>query len=149
MIATTRASFTARIALAIALLGCVSLLATAIAGAAATPVYQKETLAEYEKQLSGGQIQSVTVNKRVRSLRVTLKDGRYVLAKYKAKGEPAVVAALQAKGVPVTVLSSSEAAKEKPAKHKLRYIVGGVVIVVLLIVGAVLFIDRKRKAARE
>ncbi len=150
MIATTRASLTARIAVCSALVACVSLLA--VASAAGAIAYQNESFAEYQQQLAGGQIQAVTVNKRVRSVRVTLKDGRYVLAKYKPKEEPAIVAALAAKHVPVTVLTPTEAVKElkaKPVHHKLRYIVGGIVIVVILIVGAVLVVNRNRKRARE
>ncbi|MGD0454530.1 MAG: ATP-dependent metallopeptidase FtsH/Yme1/Tma family protein [Solirubrobacteraceae bacterium] len=150
MIATTRVSRTAKIAACVALLACISLLTTAVASGAVA--YQKESFAEYQQQLASGQVQAVTINKRVRSVRVTLKDGRYVLAKYKPKEEPAVAAALAAKHVPVTVLTPTEAVKElkaKPVHHKLRYIVGGIAIVVIVIVGAVLYIARKRKATQE
>ena len=88
----------------------------------------------------------------MRSLRLTLKDGSYFLAKYQPHQEPKTLAELQAKKVAVTVLQPSEAAKEvakKPVKHKLRYIAGGIVIVVVVVVGLVLFLDRKRKRARE
>jgi hypothetical protein len=152
MIATTRASITAKISVCLALLACASLLAAAAAAGAAAPTYEKESFSTYEQQLAGGQIQAVTINKKLRSVRVTLKDGRYVLAKYKPKEEPKVAAALQAKGVSVTVLLPTEANKEvgkKAVHHKLRYIAGGIVILVIVIVGAVLFIDRKRKSDRE
>jgi hypothetical protein len=118
----------------------------------ASIVYQNETFPQYEQQLAGGQIQSVTINKRLRSLRITLKDGRYVLAKYGKHEEPKVAAALEAKHVAVTVLTPTVAQREvpkKPAHHKLRYIAGGVLIVVIVIVGAVLYINRKRKADRD
>ncbi len=154
MTAKTRASSTAVTILAVAFLTWAWLIPAATAGAeVATPIaYQPESLAEYEQQLAAGQIQSVTINKKLRSVRVTLKDGRHLLAKYKPKQEPKVAAALAAKHVPVIVLTPTEAAKEvhKPAvHHKLRYIVGGAVIVVIAIVIAVLVFDRKRKAARE
>jgi hypothetical protein len=152
MIATTRAFVTAKIAAFLALLACASLLASAAATAATPPAYQPESYQQYEQQLAGGQIPSVIINKRIRSLRVTLKGGRYVLAKYKPKEEKQVAAALAAKGVSVTVLLPAEAVKEvvkKPVHHKLRYIAGAIVIVVIVIVGAVLFIDRKRKRDRE
>jgi uncharacterized protein HemX len=153
---TTRAPFTNRIAVCAASLACVWLLMAALAagaaGAAGTIDYQKESFAEYKQQLASGQIQAVTINKRLRSLRVTLKDGRYVLARYNPHEETAVAAALAAKSVPVTVLTPTEALKEakaKPVKHKLRYIAGAIIIIVILIVGGVLYVNRKRRVERE
>jgi hypothetical protein len=150
MITTTRAPLTARIAVLVASLACASLLAGPVAAGAATIAYAPESFTEFEHQLSGGKIKAVTINKRVRSLRVTLTDGSYVLARYKPKEEKKVAAALQAKHVPVTLLTPTEANKEvkgkakKPAKHKLRYIAAGVLVVVIIIVGAVLLIRRRR-----
>jgi hypothetical protein len=124
-----------------------------LAGAAEGPVtYTHESLQAYEQQLAGGQIQAATFNKRVRSLHLTLKDGRHVLVKYAAHGEPALAAALAAKGVPVTIEKPAEAAKEAkkaPVHHKLRYIAGGILVAVIVVVGAVLLVDRRRKAAME
>jgi uncharacterized protein HemX len=148
MIATTRAPFTIRVAARAASLACLALLlAVSVAVAASAPTYQPESLKTYEQQLASGQI-----NKKLRSLRITLKDGSYVLAKYPRKQEPKNVAALEAKHVPVTILTPTEAAKQvtkKPVHHKLRYIAGGIVIIVLLIVGAVLYFNRKRQSERE
>jgi hypothetical protein len=153
MIPPTRASLTTKIAVCVASLACACLLPTAVAAAAeSTVTYQKESFTEYEKQLAGAQIQSVTINKRVRSLRITLKDGRYVLAKYAPHEEPKIAVALQAKGVPVTLLQPAEVTKEasaKPVHHKLRYIAGGILVVVIVVVGIVLYVDRKRKRALE
>jgi uncharacterized protein HemX len=153
MIATTRAPFTIRVAARAASLACLALLlAVSVAVAASAPTYQPESLKTYEQQLASGQIQAVTINKKLRSLRITLKDGSYVLAKYPRKQEPKNVAALEAKHVPVTILTPTEAAKQvtkKPVHHKLRYIAGGIVIVVILIVGAVLYFNRKRQSERE
>jgi hypothetical protein len=151
MIATTRA-FNAKIYACAALIACSLLLPVAAVAVASPPAYQPESLTAYEQQLAAGQIASVTINKRLRSLRVTLKDGHYVLAKYKRKGEPAAVAALDAKHVPVTVLLPAEAKKEVPKKaghHRLRYIAAAIVVVVIVIVGAVLYISRKRRVERE
>jgi hypothetical protein len=152
MIRPTGASLVARIAAAVVCLTCASLLAAAVAGAATIVVYQKESLPTYETQLAGGQVQAVTINKRIRSLRVTLKSGAHVLVKYPPHHEPTYAAALQAKGVPTTVLKPAEAIKEvvkKPVHHKLRYIAAGILILVIVIVGVVLYVDRKRKRAIE
>ncbi len=153
MSATTTAQLTTRIAVCLVALACAALMLTASSAAAAiTPNYQPETFKAYEQQLASGQIQAVTVNKKLRSLRVTLKDGSYVLAKYAPKEEPKSLAALEAKHVPETILTPTEAAKpvaKKPVHHKLRYLAGGIVIVVIVIVGAVLYINRKRQSERE
>ncbi|MGA2320711.1 MAG: hypothetical protein ABSG95_08190 [Solirubrobacteraceae bacterium] len=153
MIQLRRATSPSKIALLlVCLLG--SLLGP-VAGALAeegTVVYKKESLKQYEQQLSSGQVQAVTINKRLRSLRLTLKDGRHVLAKYAAHQEPQVAANLKAKGVAVTVLSKTlavqEATKPKPVHHKLRYIAGGILLVVIIVVGAVLYFYRRRRLQR-
>jgi hypothetical protein len=150
MIGPTRA-FLLRIA-APALL-CLALAPAAPASAAEGTVhYVKESLAEYEHQLSSRQITAATINRRVGSVRLTLKSGEHFLVHYLAHEEPKVSAALAAKHVPVTVLKPAEAlkeAKKAPVKHKLRYIAGGILIAVIIIVGAVLLVDRRRKAAME
>jgi hypothetical protein len=150
MITTTRASLTARIAVLAASLACASLLAGPVAAGAATIVYAPESFSVYEQQLNSGKIRAVTINKHLRSLRVTLDDGSYVLARYKPKEEKKTAAALEAKHVPVVVLTSSEASKEaktgpkKAHKHKIRYIAAGVLIVVIIVVAVVLLIRRRR-----
>jgi xanthine/CO dehydrogenase XdhC/CoxF family maturation factor len=153
MNSSTRAPRSGRIAVCVVSLACACLALGAVAAAAdATIDYQKESYAEYKQQLAGAQIAAVTINKRLRSLRVTLNDGRYVLARYNKHEEPAVAAALQAKKVPVTVLTPTEAVNEEkaqPRHHKLRYIAGGIVIVVIVIVAAVLLFNRKRRRDLE
>jgi hypothetical protein len=146
----------ARTIIRLALTACLALAllapAAPAAGAEGTVTYTHESLKAYEQQLAAGQIRSATFNKRVRSVHLTLKDGRHMLAKYAAHEEPKLAAQLKAKGVPVTVEKPAEALKElknKPVHHKLRYIVGGIVVAVIVVVGAVLLIDRRRKAARE
>jgi hypothetical protein len=117
-----------------------------------TVTYTKEAQQAYEQQLAAHQIAAVTVNKRVRSLRITLKDGTHFVAHYKAKEEPTVSAALKRAGVAVTVLSAAAAkseASKTPVHHKLRYIAGGILIAVVVIVGGVLFWDRRRKRLAE
>ncbi|HMD56015.1 MAG TPA: hypothetical protein VKG82_00940 [Solirubrobacteraceae bacterium] len=129
-------------------------LAMPVSGAFAetTVHYTKESQQEYEAQLAHGEIESATFNKRVRSLHLTLKNGTHVLYHYPPKDEPTLNAALVARHIPVTVLSSTQAKSETakaPVHHKLRYIAGGILIAVVVIVGAVLLVDRRRKSMAE
>ena len=148
MIRPPRSSAAVKNLLCLACMGLGLALAAAPSLAAEGTVhYQKESRQEYEKQLAGGQIQTARINKKARSIRLRLKDGRHVLVKYGAGQEPTYVAQLQAKGISVTILQPAQATKKakKPVKHKLRYIAGGILVVVVIVVGAVLLIDRKRK----
>jgi len=126
-----------------------ALALAAAAGAAEAVHYTSESLAEYEKQLDAAEVQQATFNKKLRSIRLTLKDGRHVLVKYPKHAFHEEEAKLKAKHVAVAVLSKTEASKEakasKPKHHKIRYIVGGAVIVVILLVGAVLLFRRRRE----
>jgi ATP-dependent Zn protease len=152
MIRPSRPSRALKTFLPLVCIGLGLLLAAAPSLAAEPTVhYQKESLQEYEKQLAGGQIQTARFNKKARSIRLRLKDGRHVLIKYGAGQEPTYVAQLQAKGISVTILQPAQASKKakKPVKHKLRYIAGGLLVVVVIVVGAVLLIDRKRKRSME
>jgi len=125
------------------------LLAGGVAAAAETaPTYTKENLSEYEAQLKGGQIQSVIVNKRLRSLRITLNDGSHVFVKYGKKEGPKYYAAITARHIPLRFLSAEAAKKEqeKASKHhKIRYIAGAVLIVALVIAAVVLFTRRRNR----
>jgi hypothetical protein len=146
MIATMRARVLS-IALGAVLCLTLGLSSAAQAASDASIHYESESLQAYEQQLHSSQIASVVINKRLRSLRITLKNGQHVKARYAAHQEPAVVKAIEAKNIPVTVLSPTEAqaeAKSVPKHHKLRYIAGAAVIVVIAIVGGVLYIRRKR-----
>jgi hypothetical protein len=150
MIEPRRAGLLSTLALIAVSLVCVFVAPVATAGA--TVHYTKESPAEYEHQLAGGEIAAVTINKFVRSIRITLKNGNHVLATYPPHEESAVAARLTAKGVPVTVLTPTAAkaeAKKAPVKHKLRYIAAGILVIVVLIVAGVIIIDRRRKLAAE
>jgi hypothetical protein len=151
MIRPSRPSPAIKTYLSLACIGLGLLLAAPSLGAESTVHYQRESLQEYERQLAGGQILTASFNKKVRSIHLTLKDGRHVLVKYAAGHEPTYLAQLQAKGISVTFLQPAQAAKKakKPVKHKLRYIAGGILVVVVIVVGAVLLIDRKRKRSTE
>ena len=127
---------------------CLVLSLTALPAMAEEPTvkYTKESRQAYEQQLAKGEIASATFNKRLRSLRLTLKNGEHVLYHYPRKGSKPLESALRAHHVKVIVLTPAEAKKElKPAKHKLRYIAGGIIIVVLIVVGIVLLVNRRRQ----
>jgi len=120
---------------------------TTARAAESTPTYTKESISQYESQLKAGEVQSVIVNKRERSLRVTLKDGTHVFAKYGKKEGPKYYAAITAKRIPLTFLSPAAAKKEQEhasKHHKLRYIAGGVLIVVIVIAVVILLVRRRR-----
>jgi len=120
------------------------------ASSALGAVYQIEHFSVFEAQLKAGQIHEATINRRLRTVRVTLNDGRHVLAQYAPHEEPKVKAELVARHVPVTVLSPSQAKKEhlkRGVHHKIRYIVGGVVIAIVVIVGGVILYNRRKRAA--
>jgi ATP-dependent Zn protease len=132
-----------------ALLACLSigLPASAQGAAEGTISYEKESEQAFRQQLAAHQIRSVIINKRLRSVRITLKDGRHVLAHYPAHTEPKLVRELKAKHVTVAVLSKAQAESEAnkiPHHHKIRYIVGGVVIALIVVGGAIFFIRRRR-----
>jgi hypothetical protein len=127
----------------------VALALLAVPGAAAAAIiYTRESLPEFEHQLDSGQIASATFNKRIRSLRLTLKNGQHVVVMYPRHQESATAAKLQAKHVTVTVLSKGQATQEVPKKavhHKLRYIALGVLVVLIVVVVLVLRMRRKRQ----
>jgi hypothetical protein len=127
----------------------VALLALAASSALGAVGYQIEHFSVFEAQLKAGQIHEATINKRLRTVRVVLNDGRHVLAQYAPHEEPKVKAELMARHVPVSVLSPSQAKKEhlkRGVHHKIRYIVGGVVIAIVVIVGGVILYNRRKRA---
>jgi ATP-dependent Zn protease len=135
-------------AAAVLLVLTLSLLPASAQGAA---TYTKEKYQAFEEQLKSGQIREVTINKRLRTLRITLTDGRRFLAKYAPKEEPRVRNKLKAQNVAVHVLSTAAAQStaergKTKVHHKLRYIAGGIVIAVVVIVGGVVFYNRRRRA---
>jgi hypothetical protein len=143
---------TARTRNVLALLLAVGLALCGVLGVAPTVAgaidYVHESEAQFAKQLTGKEVTSVIVNKRLRTLRATLSDGRHVLAGYPKHQEPATVARLKAHGATVTILTKQQASKEaKKGKHhrRIRYIVGGAVILVIVIAAAVLLVNRRRR----
>jgi hypothetical protein len=138
---------------ALPLAACLAIAALAPPAVAADgiAVYQHESEKAFEAQLASGQIKAATINKKVRTVRLTLNDGRHMLAKYPAHQEQRVAAELEAKGVPVAVLGKAhgEKAKSKPVHHKLRYIAAGILVAVIVVVGAVLLVNRRLQRAER
>ena len=61
-----------------------------------------------------------------------------------------MISELKKRHVPVTVLTEAQAKKEQSkgkVHHKLRYIAGGIVIAVIVIVGGVLLYNRRKREA--
>ncbi|HEX9481905.1 MAG TPA: hypothetical protein VF927_07370 [Solirubrobacteraceae bacterium] len=129
----------------VAMLVALALPAVGLA-AAAKPTYTKESKQAYEAQLSKGEIAAAVFNKPVRSLRLTLKNGRHFLYTYPAKGSQLLEEQLVAKGVPVSKLGGSGKKQHNKAtsKHTRRYIAIGILVLLLLVGGGVLLARRRR-----
>jgi len=115
--------------------------------ASAARTYEKESEGEFRQQLAAGQIREATINKHIRSVRLVLRDGSHKLARYPPKQEQRVASQLKARHVKVTLLTPEQAkakGAKKPVHHKLRYIVGGIGIAVIVIVGGMLLYNRRR-----
>ena len=134
-----------RSALVVLLALCMVLVMPAAAMAESASEYTKESKQAFEQQLAKHEIESAVFNKKLRRLHIKTKNGNLYLYHYEKKGSAPLAAKLKANHVTVTVLTPSQAAKEKPGtkKHKIRYIVGGVVIV-LIIIGLIVFFVRRR-----
>jgi hypothetical protein len=129
---------------------CAALALPAGAFAAAVPTYTKESKQTYEAQLDKGQITAATLNKPVRSVRLTLKDGRHALYTYPKKGSKQVEEQLSAKGVPVTQLHGKHKAKQsKTLGSHPRRTIAIIVVVVLIVVGAAFLLWRRRRMPRD
>ncbi len=119
------------------------------ANAEATITYRHETEAEFDQQIAAKKIKTAVINPSLRTVRVTLDDGSHVLGRYPKKQAPETAARLKAAGATVSVLSKKagekQASEGKKPKHKIRYIVGGVVIVLIVIGGVVWLIRRRRQ----
>jgi ATP-dependent Zn protease len=135
------------VALLLLLIAGLALATATVASAASLPPGESESA--FAKQLDAKEVESVVINSYLREMRVTLKDGTKVSARYPKKQSEQTAAHLRAKGVAVTVLTKKAAEREikeaKPHHHKIRYIVGGVAIVVIVVVGGVLLFNRRRR----
>lgn len=146
----TRAFRIAKPALAVAiLLSAVVFIVPAAALAATVTVMTPESLHSYEQQLEAGQVQATVFNVKGRDIHVTLTNGKRMLVHYGAGEEAKQLEAVKAKGLTPINGKGKRVVLPHHHKHKLRYIVGGALVVVLAGVGVVLFVRRKRLAAAD
>jgi len=108
-----------------------------------------ESLQSYEQQLKAGEVQSATFNRHDRRMILTLKNGSHVFVHYEAHADAKLESDLRAHNVNVIVLSPAAAEKEAQetktsSGHTLRWIVIGVVVI-LLIAAGVYFATRKNR----
>lgn len=122
-------------------------LAALNAGDAGAVRYQHESYTTFQQQLAGGEIVTATFNKKAHTVHLFLKDGHYALVSYPSHEEPALAAQLRAKGVVVTV--EKKKTTKTAVHHKLRYIAGGIALIVIAVVAGVLLTDRRRKLSEE
>jgi hypothetical protein len=120
-----------------------TLLAAIPATAATVFHFQRESMQQFQRQLAASEIHATTFNKVAHTLHLSMNDHRHLLVSYPPLEYKKIVASLEAKNIPVAVEKHAKVAA-KPAHHKLRYIVGAVLVVVILIVLAVLLMGRRR-----
>jgi hypothetical protein len=117
---------------------------------AATVHFQKETLKAYEGELHHGEVHAVTFHPGTTAghLHISLNNGGHMTVSYAASQQAGLVAAARAANARVKV-ATLQTKKTAAAKHKLRYIAGGILIVVILLVLVVLLIGRRRAVAEQ
>jgi len=117
------------------------LLALAAPAGAETGIhYTRESFGAFQHQLNAGQIHAVVFNKKAHTMHLEMSDGRRLLVSYPSHNEPQLAALITARGVPVTVPKHTA----KPVHHTLRYVAGGILIVVIIVILGVLLVGRRR-----
>jgi hypothetical protein len=139
-------------ALAVLCTALMALLAAAPALAAAIH-FEREGLKSYEVQLHKGEVHALTFHPAsgggtVGHLHISLNDGEHMSVTYAAGEQGKLIAQAQAANARVK-LATATTKKTTPAKHKLRYIAGGILIVVIVVVLIVLLVGRRRAVAGE
>jgi hypothetical protein len=122
---------------------------TASAGAASIH-FQKESMQGYEAELRHGEVHAVTFHPgtTVGHLHISLNNGGHMTVSYQAAEQSKLVARAQAANARVKI-ATLKAKKTAAVHHKLRYIAGGILIFVILVVLGVLLIGRRRVVADE
>lgn len=135
-------------AIRIVLLSAVLAMAVAVTGASAATVihFQSESLPALEAQLHKHEVHAVTFHPTPAPghVHVSMNDGRHYTVVY-ATGEQAHIVALATEGGARYTVATVKPKAAKSTHHTLRYIVGGIAIVAIVVVVAVLLVDRRRK----
>jgi uncharacterized integral membrane protein len=139
---------------AVALL-CIAILGLLVAAPAiaAGIHFERESLKSYEAQLHKGEVHALTFHPgsggSAGHLHISLNNGEHLTVTYVASEQGKLVARAQAANARVKVAAATSTKKAAPAKHKLRYIAGGILIVVIVVVLIVLLVGRRRAVAGE
>jgi hypothetical protein len=137
-------ALTARIVISTACVACLAcayaIPASAIAATSGGHV-KTENEQALKKQIAADEIASASFRVKEHSLRLVLKDGQHVAVHLSGPPSAKLRAELDKSGAKV--------AKKTPP-HKLRYIVAGIaVVVIVLVAGALLVWRRRRQAALD
>ena len=120
------------------------------AGAATVIHFQKESVGAYEAQLHHGEVHALTFHPGTSTghLHISLNNGNHMTVSYASSEQGKLVAQAQADHARVQVATVT-VKKAAPVKHKLRYIAGGILVVVIIVVLGVLLIGRRRALAED
>jgi ATP-dependent Zn protease len=112
-----------------------------------TTHFRHESFKEFEKQLHAGEVAAATFNERARTLHLSLKDGGHTLVGYSSHDEPRLAAELRANGASTQIEEKTQktGTKAKATHHTLRYIAGGIAVVLVGMLVAALFVKRRRQ----
>lgn len=138
----------------VVLAGACALLVAAViavpAGAATVIHFQQESLQAYEAQLHKDEVHALTFHPGTPTghLHISMDNGTHYTVAYASSEQGKLVAAAQAGHARVQI-AAVQVKKTAPAKHKLRYIAGGILILVIIVVLIVLLIGRRRALAEE
>lgn len=123
----------------------------AASAGAATVHFQKESLQAYEAELHHGEVHAATFHpgKTTGHLHISLNNGGHMTVTYAASEQAKLLAQARAANARVKLVAAKAKKAVAPVKHKLRYIAGGILILVIIAVLVVLLIGRRRALAEQ
>ena len=111
--------------------------------ALATMTPTNESIVVFEGQLDGHRVSSVMLHTKAHTFHASLKDGRKVSIAFPTSRQKQLEGDIRAQGIAVKV------AKVQSPSHKLRYIVGGIAVVVIILVAVGLLYARRRRIRED